>query len=156
MSESLELEQLRELIELFPSEFKPSEVAEANRIARTRYEALDNSFIPDVQNHLENQNISLSQKICFSLCSFFHYQIFNQIISIAGEFRQTEHKGNGMVYFGGYQQTEMKHQFRGANPADIKSHLKEAFEYLLQQPNSNALENSLHFYQRFVKISSFL
>lgn len=155
MSESLELEQLCELIKAFPAEFKPEEAKEANRTARTRYEALDNSLLPDLAKDIEEQNLIISEDLCFNLCLFFHTEIFIGITSIAGKFRSSEHRGGGKVYFGGVKQTEHLPTFEGSKPDQIEPDVREAFNYLLEPPKDGGLENALRFYQKFVKTHPF-
>lgn len=150
MSESRELEQLQELIKQFPAKFSVDQAEKANRVAQARYEALDNTVIPNLQEKLDEDGISFTSEVCFKLCHFFHYEIFKDITSAAGEFRKFTDSKEGSVYFGGVLQTELRPQFSGSKPKDIEEDLTEAFAFLFKSKEDSAVENALKFYQKFV------
>lgn len=146
MGDSAELEQLRELIELFPANFDLNEVEEANRVARTRFDAMDNELVPLLSEVAKEfgvrQYINLSHE--------FHSIIFKDIISINGEFRSSDHDGSGSVYFGGQKRQELRSRFTGSRPENIESDLEEAFKYLLDFESDTPVDDALRFYQKFV------
>lgn len=146
MGDSAELEQLRELIELFPSEFALDDVEEANRIARTRFDAMDNELVPLFSEMAEEFGI----KQYINICRNFHSIIFKDIISINGEFRSSDHDGSGSVYFGGQKRQELRSRFTGSKPENIENDLKEAFKYLLDFDSNTPVDDALRFYQKFV------
>lgn len=149
MSDSAELEQLRELIELFPAEYALDEVEEANRIARTRFDAMDNELVPLISTLAQNTpEFGVNSYIKY--CRIFHSIIFKDIISINGEFRSSDHDGSGYVYFGGQKRHELRARFTGSNPEQIKSDLKEAFEFILNFESHTPIDDALRFYQKFV------
>jgi len=100
VSESAELEQLRELIELFPANFALDEVEEANKLARTRFDAMDNELVPLISTMALN-TAKFGVKNYIKYCRIFHSIIFKYIISINDEFRSSGHDGSGSVYFDG-------------------------------------------------------
>lgn len=150
MSDSAELEQLRELIELFPAKYSIDDVEEANRLARTRFDALDNQLIPYFVNVLTKGEARASINIYLKLCESFHIVIFKEIISISGEFRSTEHDGSGSVYFGGQRRQEFRSRFKGSKPENIEEDLKGAFQHLLDFNSDTPVDDALRFYQKFV------
>lgn len=155
MGESSELLQLQELIELFPSEYSIENVAEANRLARTRFDALDNEIIPSIAQSIRPDGYQLDTDKCFELCRLFHYIIFKGIISINGEFRKRQHKEGGRVYFGGQRHQEIRAQFSGSTPELIEENLAEAFQYLIEADSTIPISNAFRFYQKFVKTHPF-
>lgn len=150
MSNSAELEQLRELIELFPNEYSMDDVEEANRVARTRFDALDNQLVPYIANALAKGEISASVNIYLKFCETFHHVIFKEIISISGEYRSIEHEGTGAVYFGGQKRQELRSRFKGSKPENIEEDLKSAFQHLLYFHSDTPVDDALRFYQKFV------
>lgn len=150
MSNSAELEQLRELIELFPNEYSMDDVEEANRVARTRFDALDNQLVPYIANALAKGEISASVNIYLKFCETFHHVIFKEIISISGEYRSIEHEGTGAVYFGGQKRQELRSRFKGSKPENIEEDLKSAFQHLLDFHSDTPVDDALRFYQKFV------
>ena len=152
MADSGELSQLKELIEVFPDKFSSSDedAKEANALARTRYEALDNEILPYIIRRIQEGNLVLTDHVCLQLCQFFHEFLFSDIISINGQFRKIEHPNDGAVFFGGQKRQELRPRFRGSPPSHIKDDLKKAFKYLRKNNEEQALENALHFYQKFV------
>lgn len=150
MNESRELEQLQELIKHFPAEFSVDQAEKANRVARARYEALDNTAVPYLRQNLDEDGISFTTEVCFKLCHFFHKEIFKDITSTAGEFRKSSDSKDGTVFFGGVRQTELRAQFSGSHPKNIIEDLKEAFGFLSKAGGDSAIKNALKFYQKFV------
>ncbi|WP_020404866.1 Fic family protein [Gracilimonas tropica] len=150
MSDSAELEQLRELIELFPAEYSIDDVEEANRIARTRFDALDNQLIPYLVSVFKTGDARPSVNIYLKLCGSFHTLIFKEIISINGEFRNSTHDGYGSVYFGGQKGQELKPRFTGSKPENIENDLREAFKFIIDLKSDTPVDNALRFYQKFV------
>lgn len=149
MGDSAELEQLRELIELFPSKYALDEVEEANKIARTRFDAMDNELVPLVSTLAQNTS-EFAVKDYIKFCRIFHSIIFKDIISIQGEFRSSGHDGSRSVYFGGQKRQELRSRFTGSNPEQIESDLKEAFEFILNFESHTPVDDALRFYQKFV------
>ena len=146
MGDSAELEQLRELIELFPANFELTEVEEANRVARTRFDAMDNELVPLLSEVAKEFGI----RQYMNLSHEFHSIIFKDIISINGEFRSSDHDGSGSVYFGGQKRQELRSRFTGSKPENIESDLEEAFTYLLDFESDTPVDDALRFYQKFV------
>jgi fido (protein-threonine AMPylation protein) len=150
LGDSAELEQLRELIELFPAEYSIDEVEEANRITRTRFDALDNQLIPYFANTLVKGEGETSIDGYIGFCKSFHTLIFKEIISINGEFRSSDHDGSGSVYFGGQKRQELKPRFTGSKPENIENDLRDAFKFLMDLESDTPVDNALRFYQKFV------
>lgn len=152
MADSGELSQLKELIEVFPDKFSPTDegVKAANALARTNYEALDNEILPDLNRRIQNGSLVLIDHVCLKLCQILHEFLFSDILSINGQFRKKEHPNNGAVFFGGQKRQELRPRFRGSAPNQIEDDLKEAFKYLRKNNEEKSLENALHFYQKFV------
>lgn len=150
MSNSAELEQLCELIELFPDEYSMDDVEEANRLARTRFDALDNQLIPHLANALAKGEIKASVNDYLKFCETFHHVIFKEIISISGEFRSIEHEGSGSVFFGGQKRQELRSRFQGSKPENIEEDVKLAFQHLLDFNSDAPIDDALRFYQKFV------
>lgn len=150
MGYSAELEQLRELIELFPAEYSVDEVKEANRITRTRFDALDNQLIPYLANTLIKGEVKTSIDGYMDFCKSLHALIFNEIISINGEFRSSDHYDSGSVYFGGQKRQELKPRFTGSKPENIENDLRDAFKFLIDLESDTPVDNALRFYQKFV------
>lgn len=146
MGDSAELEQLRELIELFPANFELTEVEEANRVARTRFDAMDNELVPLLSEVAKEFGI----RQYMNLSHEFHSIIFKDIISINGEFRSSDHDGSGSVYFGGQKRQELRSRFTGSKPENIENDLEEAFTYLLDFESDTPVDDALRFYQKFV------
>ena len=146
MGDSAELEQLRELIELFPANFDLNEVEEANRVARTRFDAMDNELVPLLSEVAKEFGV----RQYMNLSHEFHSIIFKDIISINGEFRSSDHDGSGSVYFGGQKRQELRSRFTGSKPENIESDLEEAFTYLLDFESDTPVDDALRFYQKFV------
>ncbi len=150
MGESAELEQLRELIELFPAEYSIDDVEEANRLARTRFEVLDNTVIPKQIIYTKNGLLNVSVESFIAFCKEYHAFIFKEIISINGEFRSSDHDGSGSVYFGGQRRQELRPRFTGSKPENIENDLKESFQHLLDFESDSPVNDVLRFYQKFV------
>jgi fido (protein-threonine AMPylation protein) len=150
LGESAELEQLRELIELFPAEYSIDDVEEANRIARTRFEVLDSKVIVGQVDLIKQGHLSTSIKSYIAFCKGYHAFIFKDIISINGEFRDSDHDGSGSVYFGGQRRQELRSRFKGSKPEKIEEDLKEAFQNLLDLTSDTPIDDALRFYQKFV------
>ena len=146
MGDSAELEQLRELIELFPANFDLNEVEEANRVARTRFDAMDNELVPLLSEVAKEFGV----RQYMNLSHEFHSIIFKDIISINGEFRSSTHDGSGSVYFGGQKRQELRSRFTGSKPENIENNLEEAFTYLLDFESDTPVDDALRFYQKFV------
>ena len=146
MGDSAELEQLRELIELFPANFELTEVEEANRVARTRFDAMDNELVPLLSEVAKEFGV----RQYMNLSHEFHSIIFKDIISINGEFRSSDHDGSGSVYFGGQKRQELRSRFTGSKPENIENDLEEAFTYLLDFESDTPVDDALRFYQKFV------
>jgi len=146
LGDSAELEQLRELIELFPANFELTEVEEANRVARTRFDAMDNELVPLLSEVAKEFGI----RQYMNLSHEFHSIIFKDIISINGEFRSSDHDGSGSVYFGGQKRQELRSRFTGSKPENIENDLEEAFTYLLDFESDTPVDDALRFYQKFV------
>jgi len=146
LGDSAELEQLRELIELFPANFDLNEVEEANRVARTRFDAMDNELVPLLSEVAKEFGI----RQYMNLSHEFHSIIFKDIISINGEFRSSDHDGSGSVYFGGQKRQELRSRFTGSKPENIENDLEEAFTYLLDFESDTPVDDALRFYQKFV------
>jgi fido (protein-threonine AMPylation protein) len=150
LSDSAELEQLRELIELFPAEYSIDDVEEANRVARTRFEVLDSTVIPKQIIYTKNGLLNASIDSFIAFCREYHAFIFKEIISINGEFRSSGHDGSGSVYFGGQRRQELRPRFTGSKPENIEADLKEAFKHLLNFESETPVDDALRFYQKFV------
>lgn len=155
MNESSELEQLRELIELFPENFSTDKVKEASRLARTRFDALDNEIIPAIAETDEKNFDIFSIDSCFAYCFLFHDFIFKDIISISGEFRNRNHPEKGFVYFGGQKHQEVRSRFTGSPPDRITSDLSIAFNHLYGINSDSPVDDALRFYQKFVSTHPF-
>lgn len=149
MGDSTELEQLRELIELFPANYALDALEEANRVARTRFDAMDNELVPLISK-MAQTSPEFGIKEYISFCRSFHSIIFKDIISINGEFRSSDHDGSGSVYFGGQKRQELRSRFTGSNPENIEADLKEAFKHLLDFESDTPVDDALRFYQKFV------
>lgn len=149
VEDSAELEQLRELIKLFPADFALDEVEEANRLARLRFDAMDNELIPSI-SIMTKQSPDFGVIEYIGLCQTLHKMIFKDIISINGEFRQSYHPGDGHVYFGGQKRQELRSRFTGSNPQNLIPDLQEAYTHLLDFNSDTPVDNALRFYQKFV------
>lgn len=147
MSDSRELEQLRELIEVFPAKFSVNDLEEANALLKARYDVLDDRITPILIDQLSEE--ILPQEY-IRACRAFHNFLFKDIISIAGEFRKQDHDGAGSVYFGGQKKQELKSQFWGSTPGNIEDDLNEAFSFLTDFNVEEATNNAFRFYQKFV------
>ncbi|MEX0685431.1 MAG: Fic family protein [Balneolales bacterium] len=155
MDESNELEQLRELIGQFPDKYPLTKVKEANRLARTRFDTLDNEIIFIITQRVRSNEIQMGIDTCFKLCEIFHSYIFKDIISINGKFRSVTHDGSGSVYFGGQRHQELKSRFSGVNPQLIRGDLSEAFQYLANIHSQTPIDDAFRFYQKFVRTHPF-
>lgn len=147
MSDSRELEQLRELIEVFPAKFSTDDLEEANALLKARYDVLDDSIIPILIDQLSEE---ISPQEYIRACRAFHNFLFKDIISIAGEFRKRDHEGGGSVFFGGQKKQELKSQFSGSNPEKIEDDLNDAFTFLTGFNATESTNNAFRFYQKFV------
>lgn len=128
MADSGELSQLQELIEVFPDKFSTTDkdVREANALTRTRYEALDNDILPDINRRIEDGRLALTDHVCLELCKNFHEYLFSDIISINGIFRKKSHPNGGAVFFGGQKRQELRPRFRGSPPDQISEEDEES------------------------------
>lgn len=150
MSESLELEQLSDLIEAFPANYSKDDLKDALNVLKTRYDVLDNVVLPELMESLELASEAITVDTYINMCKAFHKILFKDVISIAGEFRSSDHPSNGSVYFGGQKRQELTVQFSGSPPDHITEDLQTAFEFITVDTPDNPLENALRFYQKFV------
>lgn len=154
MSDSVELAQLRELIEVFPDKYSIDQVEEANAVSRIQFEFLDNEIIPAINRlRLNGQEFDLAWYL--NLTQVFHRFMFDGVVSINGMFRKIDQPNDGRVYFGGQDTREIKPMFTGSKPEEITIGLEEAFKFLIDEGNDEPLNNALRFYQRFVYVHPF-
>lgn len=150
MSDSLELDQLSDLIKAFPAKYSIEEIDDALNQLKVRYDVLDNSILSLVIKEYSDRRNELTSDSFIQLCRAFHKYLFKNVVSIAGEFRSTNHANNGSVYFGGQKRQELTSQFEGSKPHRIRPELREAFKFLTVEDPDRPLANALKFYQKFV------
>ncbi len=150
---SQELEHLKDLLVAFPADYGADQVGEANKLSYTRFNQIINE-IENISDLIYNE-FSTKSKSWLNLTRIFHRLIFQDIISIAGEFRQSSHPYQGRVSFGGQKHNENKHEFDGTIPDKIESNLIEAFNFINDDNNAIPNINALRFYQLFVRTHPF-
>lgn len=148
-----ELDHLQGLLRDFPASFKPDQVEEANKLSYTRF----NQIINDIESIRDQIYTDSRSKVkpWLGLAKIFHRHFFQDIISIAGEFRQSSHPNRGRVSFGGQKQNEMRPTSYGVSPEKITLSLAQAFLFINNDSDKSPDINALHFYQLFVRTHPF-
>lgn len=141
---SQEESYLQELMRDFSILAGINDVEQALQEINSRFLILEQNiegFIPtDKVDNLPSYFSNLSMR--------FHMILYDQILSNAGQHRQANEPGGGMVLFGPHQ------KFKGTPAAEIAQVLPEVFNYLGTE-NTDPIVNAVMFYQRFVQVHPF-
>lgn len=142
-----ESDRLAELLQAFPTGRNLS-VIEANRYIRQ-------AFIRIIDSTLEGEKGWLTDRHKFyGTIKLLHLNLFRDVLSNAGQFRQSSDKLQGVVYFGGQDKRTGFPKFHGVITSDIQLKLFEAIDHNLSDTGS-ALVKSVRFYAQFVRIHPF-
>ena len=123
-------------------------VIEANRYIRQAFIRINDSILEGEKGWL------LERHKLYATIKLVHLNLFRDVLSNAGQFRQSSDKLQGVVYFGGQDKRTGLPKFRGVNTSDIQLKLFEAIDYHLSDTDST-LVKSVRFYAQFVRIHPF-
>ncbi len=138
---SPELEYLAELMRDFPLANGIKAVEEAEELLESRYEFL-----------LENSQLKKFPQNFKMLVCEFHWYLYQNILSNAGQYRQPHDQNSGVVFFG--LQRTAEPAYHGSPAIQIEQDLEKAFR-LLQENDSAPIKNAVTFYQKFVHVHPF-
>ncbi len=122
----------------FPASFSAGQVNEAKGQSYVRFNNLINWIVK--LSDIFDKKFSFDDEFWLGNAKIFHEIIFKDIFSVAGEFRDVSHPDGGRIFFGGQKHNELRHEFSGVKPEEIKPALIEAFAFIKED---NAQESPL-------------
>lgn len=149
-----EISVLSDLIDDFPVG-KNLNVRKCWKKIRDRYRAINDIQIYDIIIKTLTELSSELQSPYYSrLSKLIHKILFKDILSNAGDYRQSIDPNIGYIGFGGFNHRRRGTKFRGTNPEDIASEVIIACSYLTDNSH-DPVWNSIRFYQKFVHVHPF-